>query len=169
VTDNLGSKLIYCNGIMHNKFKKHQKEIITFLSLLLLAVFIAKDENIIFGTAEYSFITKNGRFEYTLYEAKTDPQKTQGLQNISMLPVNHGMIFFFDDNAKPVFWMKNTYISLDLIYLDKDMKVIEIKPNQKPLSEELINTEHFTNYIVELPYGTSKRIGLETSDILERS
>src|SRR5574341_1762372 len=68
--------------------------------------------------------------------AKTDAEKAEGLMFRESMPENQGMLFIFDDEASRNFWMKNTKIPLDMIFLDKDMVVVEIKSNIPPCTED---------------------------------
>jgi uncharacterized membrane protein (UPF0127 family) len=78
----------------------------------------------------------NLRLENTEYKLKLEvassPYKTsQGLMFKTKLPEDEGMIFIFDNLANRTFWMKNTLIPLDIIFLDGDLKVVSIYENTK--------------------------------------
>lgn len=59
--------------------------------------------------------------------ADTPAERAQGLMNRETLPEGHGMLFVFDTPGRHGFWMKNTLIPLDIVWLDEDMQVLEAK------------------------------------------
>lgn len=79
-----------------------------------------------------------GDKEYKVKEAKTQEERAKGLSGIKTLPKDEGMLFYLDDSS-PSFWMKDTLIPLDIIFIGEDNKVISVhkgKPNDKtPISE----------------------------------
>ncbi len=67
-------------------------------------------------------------------------QQELGLMNIKSLPKNDGMLFLFDKPQEIEMWMKNTYIPLDMIFIDKDRRIINIAKNTTPESEKIISS-----------------------------
>ena len=63
--------------------------------------------------------------------AKTNEERSKGLSNRNKLDENSGMIFIFSPNSKPIFWMKDTKISLDIIWIN-DNKIVGIEKNVQP-------------------------------------
>ncbi len=75
-----------------------------------------------------------GRGSYTLWVADTPKKKSLGLSGIKSLPKKHGMIFVYDNDVQNSFTMKNTFIPLIIIFLDKNFEILETfkcKPQQK--------------------------------------
>lgn len=101
-----------------------------------------------------------GNKEYNVKEAKTSEEKIKGLQDIKELPKNEGMLFYFD-NEEVSFWMKDTYIPLDIIFINDDYEVISVKEGV-PESEELF-TENNVSYVLEV----NKDSGIKEGDELE--
>ncbi len=64
--------------------------------------------------------------------ALTDQEKALGLMYRDSLPANAGMLFVFDADASLAFWMKNTFIPLDLVWLDKEGRVVDVRANVQP-------------------------------------
>ncbi|MEA1972848.1 MAG: DUF192 domain-containing protein [Candidatus Cloacimonadota bacterium] len=82
---------------------------------------------------------------------------TQGLMYRKSMRENSGMLFIFPDNQQRFFWMKNTYISLDIIYVDNDYKIVSITENTVPFSEDKIPSFKKAKYVVEVNAGFCKK------------
>ncbi len=82
--------------------------------------------------------------------AKTPFEREYGLMNVKYLEDNQGMLFVFQKEQKLNFWMKNTYIPLDIVFLDKDKQIINIYPNCEPLNTNKIYTSsNLAKYAIE--------------------
>lgn len=102
--------------------------------------------------------------------AKTQEQRERGLMFRKSLASNRCMLFIFEDQALRSFHMKNTYIPLDIIWMDKDKRVVFIKKNAKPANNgyhETISPKKEAMYIIEVNAGTVDKIGLKTGDTLK--
>ncbi len=93
--------------------------IILLLSLILIASCSNTNKVIITNSQQ-----KDIEIQVSL--AKTPQQKQQGLMNVSNLSQNQGMLFFFDNEDYYNFWMKDTLISLDIIFINKDLRIVDI-------------------------------------------
>lgn len=100
-------------------------------------------------------ITINNK-QYQVREAKTEDEKTKGLQGIEKLPENEGMLFYYDSPQKVSIWMKNTLIPLDIIFINDDQEVIKVAKGE-PNSEKLISCED-TAYVLELNQNSSVKV-----------
>lgn len=67
-----------------------------------------------------------GDKEYNVKEAHTEEEKRKGLQDVTELPKNEGMLFFFDEPQEVSIWMQNTLIPLDIIFINEDDEVIKV-------------------------------------------
>lgn len=67
-----------------------------------------------------------GDKEYNVKEAHTEEEKRKGLQEVTELPKNEGMLFFFDEPQEVSMWMQNTLIPLDIIFINEDEEVIKV-------------------------------------------
>lgn len=89
-----------------------------------------------------------GDKEYKVREAKTEEEKQKGLQGIKELPKDEGMLFYFDKPGEYTFWMKNTDIPLDIIFINSDEEVTKVyKAN--PNDETLVSSPD-TLYVLEV-------------------
>ena len=90
-------------------------------------------------------------------------KRALGLMNRASMAADHGMLFIFDTPDKYGFWMKNTKIALDLVFLDGSGKVVGIyslKPND--LTQVACDTDSL--FAIELPAGSAKTLDLKTGD-----
>lgn len=107
------------------------------------------------------FVTiKLGGKKYEVLVAKTEEEKTEGLQNIESLEDNEGMIFVYDEPQDLDFWMKDTMIPLDIIFIDEDCEVISVKLG-KPNSTDYLSEKN-AKYVVEL----NANSGVKKDDVL---
>lgn len=93
--------------------------------------------------------------------ASTDEERQKGLMFRKSLKEDSGMIFLFNSEADHTFWMKNTYIPLDMIFIDSDMNVVGIFKNAVPLSEETISIGRASRYVLEINAGLSDKSGID--------
>ena len=91
---------------------------------------------------------KIGNNTYHLWEAKTEEEKAEGLQNVSYLGKDQGMIFYYDKPRSVDYWMKDTQIPLKICFFNEDFECISVKEGA-PLSENLIH-EDDVQFVVEL-------------------
>ena len=83
-----------------------------------------------------------------------------GLMHRDYLPQNSGMIFIWEDDAIRCMWMKNTYIPLDLVFLDQQSTILS-KHNLVPNSEESICSKHPARFAIEVNAGWLKQNGID--------
>lgn len=98
-----------------------------------------------------------GNREYNVQEAKTDEEKERGLSGIESLPSDQGMIFYMSYPQEASFWMKDTKIPLDIIFINDEQNVIKVAQGQ-PMSLEKI-TAPDTMYVVEVNQGSGVKEG----------
>ena len=83
---------------------------------------------------------------------------------IDTLPLNQGMLFIFDNEAIFSFWMKNTAIPLDIIWIDSHKKIVFIHHQSTPFSEKAINPKKPALYVLEINGGLSKKGHFQVGD-----
>ena len=99
--------------------------------------------------------------EYTVEVAKTQEEKSKGLQNRKSLGKNEGMLFIYDKPQTVGFWMDKTEIPLDIIFINEDEEVISVYKG-KPLSKEIAEEDN-VKYVLEVNQGS----GIKEDDELE--
>lgn len=95
---------------------------------------------------------------YEVKVAETESDFESGLQNISSLPENEGMLFPYEEEDEVTFWMKDTLIPLDIIFVSEDNEVTQVSQGV-PNSEEYITGT--AKYVIELNYDSGVKIGDE--------
>jgi uncharacterized membrane protein (UPF0127 family) len=96
--------------------------------------------------------------------ADNDIDRSKGLMFRKSMKENEGMLFIFEEKKPQSFWMKNTYIPLDIIFADDNGKIVSIRKNTKPLSFESILSAYPALYVVEVNAGFTGRFGIAEGD-----
>jgi uncharacterized protein len=106
-----------------------------------------------------------GSKTFTLEIANTEETMARGLMHRDSMPADHGMIFVFDNEEPRSFWMRNTRIPLDIIYLDTGGKVVSVK-SMKPYDETPVSSDGPARYAIELNMGAATEAGVKKGDVL---
>lgn len=101
---------------------------------------------------------------YNVVKADTPEKLEKGLMFVKDLPENEGMWFDLRNYVKPAMWMKNTYISLDMLFVGCDFKINDIYQDAEPLSLKKIYSEHDFCYVVEINGGESEKHNIQIGD-----
>ena len=94
-------------------------------------------------------------------------KRKNGLMYRRSLPDKAGVLFIYEKRRPLFFWMKNTYIPLDIIFVDEDMKIVTIRKNTKPLSEDLIPSYRDSMYVIEVNAGFCDKYGIQIGDYIK--
>jgi len=119
---------------------------------------------------ELEFISKDSRKKIKTIDieiADTPGESEAGLMYRRTMADTEGMLFVFKKAKTRLFWMKNTYIPLDMIFVDENMKIVKIEKNTIPLSEGKIPTHKDTLYTVEVNAGFCDRYGISIRDYIQ--
>ena len=106
----------------------------------------------------------SGRHGFMVEVARTVEERAKGLMYRRSMPANQGMLFDFGSEADVAMWMRNTYISLDMLFVRADGVVHRVQRDTVPFSEETISAGAPVRYVVELPAGTARRLGIDRGD-----
>lgn len=98
--------------------------------------------------------------------AVTPAQQSRGLMFRKTLAANHGMLFDYHPPRRIAMWMKNTFISLDMVFFDAKGRIAHMATHTKPLSQDLIATPMAIRYVLEVPAGTAERLKFGVGDRL---
>ena len=114
--------------------------------------------------AEISVESGGHSHPFTVWIAATEPRRNQGLMFVPKLPATRGMLFLFDGPQVASFWMKNTLIPLDLLFIAPDGRIIHVVENAVPHSEATIDSMGVVLGVLEVAGGTSRRLGFKPGD-----
>jgi uncharacterized membrane protein (UPF0127 family) len=98
---------------------------------------------------------------FKVFLADSDKKRSHGLMNLKYLPADHGMIFTFFPSREIAMWMKNTFIALDMIFIDANNRIITIAENTIPHSLEVISSQKKAAMVLEINAGLVKKLGLK--------
>jgi uncharacterized membrane protein (UPF0127 family) len=109
-----------------------------------------------------SFVTPSGTSpSFSMEVVANDADRSRGLMFRRELQSNEGMLFVFPDEIKRSFWMKNTLIPLDMVFVSSDRKVVGILSHVPPLTEESRSVGKPSMYVLEFAGGTMRKFGIE--------
>jgi uncharacterized membrane protein (UPF0127 family) len=109
-------------------------------------------------------VTKSGVQVFSVEMATTEEEKTTGLMYRKELPDGKGMLFDFSPEQQVSMWMKNTFISLDMIFIRADGRILRIAENTEPQSTRIIPSGGLAKGVLEVIAGTAKKYGIAPGD-----
>ena len=109
-------------------------------------------------------VTKSGVQVFSVEMATTEEEKTTGLMYRKELADGKGMLFDFSPEQEVSMWMKNTYISLDMIFIRSDGRILRIAENTEPLSTRIIPSNGLAKGVLEVIAGTAEKYGIKPGD-----
>jgi uncharacterized membrane protein (UPF0127 family) len=136
----------------------------SLLSILVLAPLGPAEPLVAAELQPLEITSKNGVHVFAVEMAVTPEQQAQGLMFRRELPEGQGMLFDFAREQPLSFWMKNTYIPLDMIFIRGDGRIARIAENTVPLSETLVPSGGPARAVLEVIGGTAKKLGIAVGD-----
>ncbi|SHH21501.1 DUF192 domain-containing protein [Bradyrhizobium erythrophlei] len=109
-------------------------------------------------------VTKSGVQVFSVEMATTEQEKETGLMYRKEVPDGKGMLFDFSPPQEVSMWMKNTYVSLDMIFIRADGRILRIAENTEPMSTKIISSQGPAKGVLEVVAGTAKKYGIEPGD-----
>src|SRR5262249_7705700 len=109
-------------------------------------------------------VSRSGVHVFAVELAITNDERARGLMFRKVLPEGRGTLFDFKPDQEVSMWMKNTYISLDMIFIRGDGRILRIAENTEPLSERIISSGGQVRAVLEVIAGTAKKLGLAPGD-----
>lgn len=141
--------------------KKYGK-ILFWLAVLILfnaAVFAIYRSKTVGNVSHVVFADQT---KLNIWIAKSAPSKEQGLMFIKNMPENQGMLFVYENDRILNFWMRNTFIPLDMIFVWADMEIKHIHTWAKPLDESLVSSQVPVRYVIETNSGFTTTHNIKT-------
>ena len=108
--------------------------------------------------------SKTGVHVFSVEIADTEAAREKGLMYRKSLAPGQGMLFDFHREQPVGFWMKNTYIPLDMIFIRGDGRILSIAENTEPLSERVIPSGGPVLAVLEVAGGTARKLGIAPGD-----
>lgn len=154
------------------------KIIIGILILLVVLVGIILVKNSTNTTSSETVATTEGKIDtiidviingnvITAELAMTEEEKAIGLMNRQNLDTNSGMLFVYQNEADRGFWMKDTFIPLDIVFIDEDRKVVSISANTKPnQTDEIYYSDKKSMYVLELNAGKAEELDIKPGNAI---
>ncbi|MDP6788757.1 MAG: DUF192 domain-containing protein [Rhodospirillales bacterium] len=121
-------------------------------------------EPVSFATGELSIVTGRGSYVFSVELASTPAEREQGLQGRRALAPSTGMLFDFKSPRPVYMWMKNTYISLDMLFIDGEGRVANIAERTVPMSLATVGSDGPVRAVLEVDGGTARRLGIKPGD-----
>jgi uncharacterized protein len=111
---------------------------------------------------EVILTTRAGDQHVKVEVARSDPERQHGLMYRQKLEPGRGMIFLFEHPQRLTFWMKNTYIPLDMIFIGADKRVVYVEENAEPLTTQARGpADEDSQFVLEVPGGWARAHGVE--------
>jgi uncharacterized membrane protein (UPF0127 family) len=109
-------------------------------------------------------VTRNGVQVFSVEIATTEQEKQTGLMYRKELADGKGMLFDFNPEQEVSMWMKNTYVSLDMIFIRADGRILRIAENTEPMSTKIISSQGPARAVLEVVAGTAQKYGIRPGD-----
>jgi len=108
--------------------------------------------------------TAKGERVFMVEVVRAEPERNRGLMFRHSLPDDGGMLFDYDPPQEIAFWMKNTFIPLDILFIDAGGRIITIAANTTPLSLERIPSSGAVRGVLEVKGGMAAKLGIKVGD-----
>jgi uncharacterized membrane protein (UPF0127 family) len=139
---------------------RHAGAILAIAAIALPAAALADDSRLVLHSA-------TGDHEFHVQVVDTPEGRAQGLMFVTELADDAGMLFDFKDEREVSFWMRNTFIPLDMVFVGADGVVKTIHVNARPHDVTSIPSEVPVQFVLEIPGGRSVELGLKPGDTME--
>lgn len=106
------------------------------------------------------------RHRFDVWVAESPARHVQGLMWVRSLDPERGMLFVYDEPAFRSYWMQNTYVSLDLMFIAADGRILNIVERAAPLSTDPLPSKGPATMVLEVLAGTADRLGIRPGDQL---
>ena len=116
--------------------------------------------------AKATIVTAEGKHVFTVELAVTSKARQQGLMHRREMPRNVGMLFIFPSLGRQSFWMKDTLITLDILFLDTKGRVVHVHHNAQPRSLIPIAPKVAAHAVLEINGGLSRELGIKLGDLV---
>lgn len=119
-----------------------------------------------FPQSSVEIVSGEARHRFEVWVADTAARQVQGLMYVQRLDPDRGMLFIYGEPRYLSYWMHNTYVSLDLLFIGDDGRIINIVERATPLSTDPLLSMGPAKMVLEVLAGTSERLGIKAGDRL---
>ena len=120
-----------------------------------------------FSASKVAIVTKSGdAYAFSVEVAETDEQKATGLMFRKELPEKSGMLFINENEAVTDMWMKNTFIPIDILFINADGVIVKIHRNAVPESTSIISSDIPVKGVLEIGGGLADKFGINYGDLV---
>jgi uncharacterized membrane protein (UPF0127 family) len=116
------------------------------------------------GQATIEIVSSTGVHAFSVELATNDAERERGLMFRKSLPEGQGMLFDFKFDQSVSFWMHNTYIPLDMIFISSNGRILHIAENATPMSDDLIPSGAPVRAVLEVIAGTVDKLSIVVGD-----
>ena len=139
--------------------------ILVFLLYISMLAIESDASSVTFQKERLMIQTQTNRtFRFIVEIADTEERRNQGLMYRLTLDDNEGMLFIFDRLQIATFWMHNTFISLDMLFLAQNGEIVQLQKHAVPKSRRMIASREPVKGVLELKGGLADRLGLHVGD-----
>lgn len=135
-----------------------------WIAFSLFALIVAAGPVRTAGLQTLEIASKTGVHAFSVEIADNDADRAKGLMYRKELPEGRGMLFDFHSDQEVSFWMQNTYIPLDMIFIRGDGRILRIAENTEPLSTRIIGSNGPVRGVLEVIGGTARKLGIAPGD-----
>lgn len=119
------------------------------------------------GRGEVTIAGRSAGPRFAVEVARTTEERSQGLMHRHALADDAGMLFFMPDDDDWKFWMRNTYLRLDMVFVDRDWRVVGVLEDVPPLNDEPRSVGADSRYVLELGSKIARRHGIGPGTVLQ--
>jgi uncharacterized membrane protein (UPF0127 family) len=137
---------------------------VILVAALLPAPVAGAPASIAFEESSLTIDAAHDSFEFQVELAVSPEQRSRGLMFRESLDEDRGMLFDFGRPQVASMWMRNTYVPLDMLFIDAEGRITQIAPNTQPLSDTVVASREPVRAVLELRGGVSAKLGIEPGD-----
>ena len=108
-----------------------------------------------------------GQARFAVTVADDNEERARGLMDVAEMPTMTGMLFVYDTPQHATFWMRNTLIGLDMLFVGPDGTILNIHENAIPMDETVIDGGFGVRYVLEINGGMAHRLNIKVGDVLQ--
>ena len=135
-----------------------------WIAVILFGLLVIAAPALAAGQQTLEIATKTGVHVFAVEIADNDAERAKGLMYRKELPEGQGMLFDFHREQEVSFWMQNTYIPLDMIFIRGDGRILRVAENAEPQSERLVPSNGPVRGVLEVIAGTARKLGIAPGD-----